>query len=570
MPMRLHTAWSDVSASVFSVVLAVVSALLLAGCGSVPRTPDRLAHDRFVHGDQRPIPKKPATRDPSLANEIIEMSFGYQMKQMLDAPRLVRKLAGRPYQALNVDRFDEVPNSTWFTNRNSFEPMSLAAITKGPNETGPPAPTGIWKVVALKSAGVTPGMTIVDARGERYLIKFDPPDFAELSSGAEAVASKLFHAAGYNVPENYVVDLEVDRLSIDASAMFTVETNDARHPVQKRRMTEADLRQILSGVVPAGQRRVRVLASRFLSGVPVGPWRYTGVRRGDPNDVYPHEHRREVRGLYIVASWLNHADMKEENTLDTYDPERRFLTHYLIDFGASMGSNSIHPSNPRRGQANSFDLKDSLTRLATLGLFVHGYEKAPRTVRYPSVGYLENDLFRPDKWKPMYPAPAFENLTRRDAFWGAKIVTAFSHEQIEAAVEAGGFSDPAAAAYLVRFLVERRDAIGAYWFARTNTLDRFTADGLDALDFADLAVERGYAAADSSRYRFAVLDGQGRRLDEGIEERPRLLLAPQWRQEPYIVVSLLPQRPEYQARPVWVYLRPVDRGWEVVGLDRRD
>ena len=42
-------------------------------------------------------------------------------------------------------------------------------------------------------------------------------------------------------------------------------------------------------------------------------------------------------------------------------------------------------------------------------------------VTHPEVGYLENDLFRPDKWKAMYPVPAFENLTRRDAFWGARI-----------------------------------------------------------------------------------------------------------------------------------------------------
>ena len=123
------------------------------------------------------------------------------------------------------------------------------------------------------------------------------------------------------------------------------------------------------------------------------------------------------------------------------DLERRILIHNLLDFGAAMGSNSLRASNPRRGQANSLDVKDSLTRLATLGLYVHGYEKAPRFVRYPSVGYLENDLFRPDRWKPLYPCPAFENLTLRDAFWGTKIVTSFRDAQIEAAVSSGQFSN---------------------------------------------------------------------------------------------------------------------------------
>lgn len=539
---------------------------IFSGCSSGFMAPP----DRFVYDDRRPIAKQPKTRQPSLANEIIEMSFGYQIKQVLDMPRLVRKLAGHPYEAINVDNFDEVPNSTWFTNRNGREPMSLEAIRRGPNHTGPPAQTGVWKVVALKSAGVTPGMTIVDVRGERYIVKFDPLDFAELPSGTEAVAAKLFYAAGYNVPENYIANLEPRRLQVDPEATITVETNDKRQPLKKRPMSNADLERIMKQVNPDGRPLIRVLASRFLSGVPVGPWRYTSVRKDDPNDIYSHEHRREVRGLYVIASWLNHADMKEENTLDMYDPEGRFLTHYLIDFGASMGSNSTGASNPRRGQANSFDLKDALMRLGTLGLYVHNYEKAESIVRYPSVGYLENELFKPHKWKPMYPAPAFENLTRRDAFWGAKIVTAFTDEQIEAAVSTGQFSDPDAATYMVRFLSERRDRIGKYWFARLNPLDGFSCSETSTLDFVDLAVERGYAAGGQSRYRFEVRGEGGALLEKGELPDTRLRLDEGWKERGFAAVSLRPVREGLKAKPVWVYLEPTESSWDVVGLRRQD
>ena len=114
----------------------------------------------------------------------------------------------------------------------------------------------------------------------------------------------------------------------------------------------------------------------------------------------------------------------------------------------------MHHCSVLPGQANGFDLKDSLTRLATLGLYVHDYEKAPATIRFPSAGYLETESFKPDKWKPTYSVPAFENLTAREAFWGAKIVTSFSDEQIAAAVSTGECSDPAAAAYMERFLIE--------------------------------------------------------------------------------------------------------------------
>ena len=322
--------------------LLVLVVLLTASCG-----PKLVPPDRLVPGE-RPIPGKPKSRNVSLANEILEMSFGYQLWQILDTPRTARKIAGRPYEALNVDNFDEVPNSSWFTNRNGVEAMSAAEIRRGPNLSGPPDDSGPWRVVAIKSAGVTPGLTIVDSRGKRYIIKFDAPHFEELASGTECVAARLFHAAGYNVPENYITYLDPANLVADADAVITTETPDKRAPIDERSLTAADLEEVLVGANPGGGR-ARVLASLFLPGVPVGPFRYTGVRRDDPNDIYGHEHRREIRGLYIVASWINHADMKEENTLDMYDPQTSLVNHYLIDFGAAMGSNSASASNPRRG-----------------------------------------------------------------------------------------------------------------------------------------------------------------------------------------------------------------------------
>ena len=536
--------------------------LLLVACST------HLPPVHRLHRADRPIPQ-PKQRDPQLVQEIIDKSFDYQLRQFLDLSRVVRKLAGHPYEALDVDPFDEVPNSSWFTNRNGRAPMSEEEIHRGPNSSSGPDTTGVWRVVALKSAGVTPGMTIVDARDQRYIVKFDPPAFAELPSGTEVVAAKLFYAAGYNVPENYIIHLDPAWLVPDPQATLAVATNDKRAPIKKRPLTRQDLDAILRRANPHKRERIRILASRFLPGIPVGPWSYTGTRPDDPNDLYAHEHRRAIRGLYIVASWLNHADMKEENTLDMYDPKARILRHYLIDFGASMGSNSVNPSNPRRGQANSLDLKDAFTRLVTQGLYVHDYERAPRVVRFPSVGYLENDLFRPHRWKPMYPVPAFENMTRRDAFWGARIVTSFTDAQIEAAVAAGEFSDPEAAAYLALFLRQRRDRIGEYWFARLNSLDRFAVVD-DQLRCTDLAVARGYAGTARTRYRYEVESPQGESLARGDLSLPVLSLELSWESYEYLVVSLLPRRPDFRAKPVRVYLRSAERDWEVIGLQRLD
>ncbi|MBI4550696.1 MAG: hypothetical protein HY710_00365 [Candidatus Latescibacteria bacterium] len=543
-----------------------LAVILAAGCGSSRLF---LPPDPPMETDTQAIPL-PTARDPKLVLEILDKSFDYQIKQAFDLPRGARKAAGKPYEALNVDAFGEVSNSTWFTHRNGRAPMSLDAIRRGPSRMGGPDTSGVWTVVKGKSAGVTPGFTIMDAKGQRYLIKFDPPGYPELASGTEAVASRLCYAAGYHVPEYSVSYLRPDRLVLSPQATITMETGDKRAPISKRQMTEADLAALLKKANPTGQPRVRVGASRFLDGTDVGPWPYLGVRMDDANDFYSHEHRRELRGLYIISSWLNHADMKEENTLDMYDPEKRYLTHYLIDFGASMGSSSTTPSTPRRGQANSFDAKHSFVRLITLGLYVYGYEKAPLTLRYPSVGYLENDLFKPNRWKPMYPMPAFENLTRRDAFWGTNIVTSFTDEQIEAAVTTGAFSDPQAAAYLVKFLKERRDRIGRYWFARVNTLDRFEMLDGSTLRFTDLAVSRGYADARGTRYQVEALTPAGATLCKDTQDETTVRLDPAWNTHPHVVLSLVPQRQRYKARPVLVYLKPQPNGWRVIGVRRTD
>src|SRR6185503_20895314 len=101
---------------------------------------------------------------------------------------------------------------------------------------------------------------------------------------------------------------------------------------RKRAMRQSDVEQLLAGVDREADGSYRVVASKALPGRPVGRIRFFGTRPDDPNDLIPHEHRRELRGYRVFAAWLNHTDAKAINSLDTLvsTEGRAFVRHHLI------------------------------------------------------------------------------------------------------------------------------------------------------------------------------------------------------------------------------------------------
>ena len=116
--------------------------------------------------------------------------------------------------ALNINTLGEVPDSSWFTNRLGRQAMSVAQVVRGPDTVNGPAP-GVWKVTGRPEAGLTPKFTIRDARGDTYLIKLDPAAWPELPSSVEIISTKIFHAIGYHVAEDYLVELDPSQLEIE-------------------------------------------------------------------------------------------------------------------------------------------------------------------------------------------------------------------------------------------------------------------------------------------------------------------------------------------------------------------
>ncbi len=408
-------------------------------------------------------------------------------------------LAARDPGALNVNAWDEVPDSTWFTNRIGRNPLSYEQILTGLEGEGP-AP-GPWQVLGNIDEGYTPKLYIKDGAGRTYVLKFDLPTALERNSGAERIGTLILYACGYNVPHNSIAYFTPDNL------FFTEDSYYQDAVGKRRRMAQGDLDDTLEKLKPLADGRYRGLASLYLSGTPLGKFLYTGIRKDDPNDIIPHELRRELRGFYVIASWINHADVGDKNTIDMFvtDPDgRKYVKHYLIDFGSIMGSGNFFNGPFRVGHEYLFDGSTMGHSFITLGKWRRPWE-ARGKIEHTEVGYFQAEVFEPNKWKANYPNLAFERMNDDDAYWGAKIVTAFSDQLILEIARAAEYSLPEVTEYITNVLKRRRDAIGKYWLDKITPLESFELRQIGSeysLHFRDLATERGYADSGSRSYRF--------------------------------------------------------------------
>jgi len=440
---------------------------------------------------------EPALHEETLQYDFFHSTFG-------QAPLSFVSRLGQYQPAWNVNAWEEVPDSSWYTNRNHLRPMTPEEVYRGPNQGPGPEVSGPFVILRGKDAGTSPGLgRIRDARGKEYFIKFDGADYPELSTAAEVIGSKFFYAMGFNVPEEWIIHLRADQIQIDPQARIWDKTG------RRRKMTRADVDEVLKGVARRPDGRYRAVASLRLPGTDKGGFRFFGTRKDDPNDLIPHHHRRELRGLRLLCAWVNHYDIREGNTKDTYVEQdgRKFLRHHLLDFGSTLGAASYFPKVPRMGFSYVWDTREMSGPFLSFGLYQPRWREHPAPIQYPSVGRFESEVFSPARWKPVLPLISFDYLDAADAFWAAKIVMSFTEEQIRAAVRAGQFSDPKAEEFVVRTLLERQRKIGRYAFTQANPLDRFqisSAAGYQQLEFEDLALKYGFAEAVNTLYYYAL------------------------------------------------------------------
>jgi hypothetical protein len=519
-------------------------------------------------------PDDPVRVDRSLV-DVPEVPASLELSDAYDALGHTFKDWGKSplgTEAQDVNTLDEVADGAWFVNRHGSKRMSLEDLVRGPNTGDPPDPTQTWTVFRSKTQGVTPGFDIEDESGRRYVIKLDPVEVPEIASASEVISTKIFYAVGYHVAENYVVRVHPDRFAIKPGTQVEDSFGD------KTTLTQFRFNRSIRLVPRLPDGTIRVTASKYVDGVPIGHRRYYETRSDDPNDVVPHEDRREQRGLRLFSAWLNHDDTRAQNTIDSWVEEggRHYVRHYLLDFGSLLGSGSVSMQLPYYGFQYTFDFPTFKRNLLGLGFRVPEYRKAkwPEFPEYEPVGRFESELFDPARWKGNYPNPAFARMTGRDAFWAAKILMKFTREELEAIVATGEYSDPENARYLLQILVERQQKCGRFGINSVNPLDEFQLSG-GALHFVNLSEKYGFVEGET-RYDvqwFAFDNETGRRRDLS-EKRTRretsvsLPAAPS--PEAFLVAEIRSVHGDY---PHWgnaiaVTLRPAPAGYDIVGIER--
>jgi len=535
----------------------------VAACGGSPsravgtlrfqnQEPVKLVNDRV------PLEKPPQTFDQGLVE--------YYVHQDLIEPTRRALTVEESRRARNVNSLGEVPDSAWFENRA----LTPEEIRKGPGLGGPDR-SQPWRVVGVKVGGAAIGITFEDARNDRYVLKFDERNFPETESSADVIVQRLAWAFGYNVPDNQVVTFKREQLTLDPKA----EIKNRQGGTTK--MTQADLDRYL-GMAESQNGTYRALASKMIGGKIVGGVDPEGTRKGDANDRVPHELRRDLRGQRVLWAWVNHPDIKSQNSLATLEPEG-FVKWYTLDFGESLGVGARTTATPRLGYRSTYAIRDSMVSLVTFGAYVHPWERAGAIPKLRGLGDFESEQFDPATWSPSHNWRPTDMADRFDQFWATELLLRLTPAHVQAAVEAGQYSDPRTTVYVTKTLIERQKKIARWALSRVAPLVdvtvRTAGTGL-AVCFDDLWLRHDMGKAAGTRYDAASFDYAGVPLAEarGIAAGARGTCATGLRagtsHDGYTIVRLRIHGEGRDDVPVmFVHVAAGPAGVRVIGLDRR-
>jgi hypothetical protein len=503
--------------------LPLLATLGVAACGATePRFPLRepLAVDTDLRAVAVPCRTAPTDKDPGHLSCAPEE---YVSPLIWDG---VDNLLFRPFaelwgfeakgEAANVNSMDEVADSAWFTNRIGKRALSAAEIRRGACEPSQVldtenVPDGSWVIDKGKDNGSSPGFRVKIPGKGKYMLKSDAP-VPERPSAASVVGAAAYHAVGFNFSCEQIVYVKRSAFKLTPGLTITDNTE------QVRPFDRAALEQVLRSVSRRGDY-YRFQASAWLDGRLLGPFRYEKTRDDDPNDVIPHEDRRELRGGRLLAAWLDHFDAREQNSMDSWFAERKdqpdsspgHVVHYYLDTSDCFGSEwDWEPISRRLGYSYVVDWADIGRDFVTLGIPLRPWDTVEHQPGREIFGFFDAEHFVPDEWKNEYPNRAFSRMTEADGAWMARILARFTPDLVATLASMAEFSNPANTTYLAAVLEARLEKILERYLTRLSPLTDVHVEGGGSLCATDLAARRHVRGPDA--FRFGAWDDHERPL----------------------------------------------------------
>jgi hypothetical protein len=477
-----------------------------------------------------------------------------------------------------VNAHGEVPDSSWFVNRNHRRGRTAAELRRGAARTSGPSLLAPWTVrwAARTAAGLR--VAIRDEQRQRFVLSFDAPGHPRLATTAELVATLLLHALGYHVPGRHLVLVEGSGLRVTAASRL--RRADARERAGDGPLRREDLARLLSRLPRLADGSLRAVATREDGSQDLGPFRFWGRRADDPNDYVDHARRRELRGLWPVAALLNLTTISQGVGRDHFLATRpRYVEHRLVRLRSALGSTAAGLPKPLAdGFEPALSLRRMLRQALTFGAMTPRWRRLRRQrqwqlKRWPGLGWLPAEGFEARLFRPHLDNAAFALADARDRFWGGRLVASLTAAQLRAVVDEA-MLPKAEAKRLARALKLRRRAVLRYALAARAPFDGYRRLGaLRRLCFTDLWRREGFDGDRLVTYQVRL------RSDKGLATTTR-------RHQARFSVVCVPL-PRLQSRagddgyrvlelrradvsPAWarVHLRPGPTGLRIAGIER--
>ncbi|HXX66848.1 MAG TPA: hypothetical protein VEK07_06690 [Polyangiaceae bacterium] len=421
-----------------------------------------------------------------------------------------------PGESVNVNSVDELPNSSWFTNRLGVRPVTLDELrmnscSKEQLLDPDHAPDHSWLIDKGKDSGSTPGFRMTVPGKGKYMVKVEAIGLPERQVAASVIGEALYYVVGYNSTCEQALFVRPSIFELKPGLVARQGNFGDLYSFDQKALDALFAKSSHHGSL------LRISASAWVPGYVLEQFRYEGTRSDDPNDIVPHEDRRELRAARVLASLIDHFDSREGNSLDSWLPDvpgapadssPGHVVHFQMGTSAALGSVwDWEPLSRRLGYSYVVDWADMGADFATLGANKRVWERVEKIPGRETFGYFDVEHFDPERWKNEYPNPAFGRMTERDAAWMARILARLTPEMIRTLVEMARFADPANTEYLEHVLSGRLAKILERYLTRVSPIGNVRVEGRERVCGVNLAEWRRLREPAQFRYAARMVGG---------------------------------------------------------------